>query len=220
MRLLTSLSIALAVTAAATAQNCSVAPAQRTLSNRPDFIGSFYYVMQNHLFDLNVQRDISISEIRTWTYDQGVGNPPVPNQVGNTAVVNVYTCPITRLGNETLNPANPGSPWTLLGSGTLTVVATPGESPIVFNPPLLLAAGQYGIALNYQNPIAGSNPGQLHCLGLSPNPGTPVSDQFVTYSNDSIQGTAWTGVGVDSPNLRTAPDLRFADLSGSSFWHA
>jgi hypothetical protein len=167
---LKGLSIALAVAAAATAQNCNVAPAQRTFSNRPDFIASFYYNLGNHLFDLTAQVPVSISQIRTWTYDQGVGNPVVPNQVGNTSVVDVYTCPVTRLGNETLNPANPGSPWTLLGSGTLTVVQTPGESPIVFNPPLAFPAGSYGVALRYNNPTSGLNPGPLHCLGKNPNP--------------------------------------------------
>ncbi len=203
MRSLKGLSIALAMAAAATAQNCNVAPATRTFSNRADFIASFYYVMGNHLFDLTAQVPLSISQINTWTYDSGIGNPPVPNQVGNQAVVDVYTCLTTRLGNETLNPATPGSPWTLLGSGTITIVATPGESAIVFNPPLAFPAGSYGVALNYQQPTSGTNPGQLHCLGKNPNP-TPnaVSDQFLTFSNDGIQATAWTGIGTDSPNLR------------------
>ena len=202
MRFVPGVSVALALAAAAVAQNCNVAPAQRTFSNRSDFIGSFYYTIGNHLFDLNVQRPISISQIATWTYDQGVGNPVVPNQVGNTAQVDVYTCPTTRVGNETNAPTNPGSPWTLLGSGMITIVATPGESAIVFNPPLALPAGQYGVALNYLPSTMGMNPGGLHCLGLSPNPAMAVSDQFLTFSNDGIQQTAWAGNGQDSPNLR------------------
>jgi len=192
----------LGLAASAVAQNCTVPPAQRTFSNRADFGASFYYNLGNHLFDLNVQRNIAISQIATWTYDQGQGNPVVPNQVGATGVVNVYTCPTTRIGNESNAPTNPGSPWVLLGSGTITVVATPGESTIVFNPPLVLPAGQWGVALNYLPTTNGPNPGPLHCLGVSPNPNQPVSDQFLTYSNDSIQQTAWTGAGTDSPNLR------------------
>lgn len=199
MRSVQALSIALAISAVATAQNCSVAPAQRTFSNRDEFIGSFYYNMANHFFDLNVQVPITISSMSTWTYDQGVGNPVVPNQVTATGTVEVYTCPTTRTGNETLGP---GAPWTLLGTGIITVVATPGESPIVFSPPLALAAGQYGVAVRYLPTTTGPNPGPLHCLGKAPNPFTPVSDQFLTFSNDSIQGVAWTGVGTDSPNLR------------------
>ena len=192
----------LGLAASAVAQNCTTPPAQRTFSNRDEFIGSFYYNLGNHFFDLAVQRNITISTIKTWTYDQGVGNPPVPNQVGGTGIVDVFTCPTTRIGNEALNPANPGSPWTLLGSGTITVVATPGESPIVFTPPLLLPAGQYGICLRYNATTTGPAPGPLHCLGKSPNPGLPVSDQFLTFSNDCIQQVAWTGAGQDSPNLR------------------
>ena len=187
----------LGLAASAVAQNCTTPPAQRTFSNRDEFIGSFYYNIGNHLFDLNAQRDITISSISTWTYDQGAGNPVVPNQVGATGTVNFYTVPTTRTGNETNQAA-----WTLLGAGTITIVATPGESQIVFNPPLVLPAGTWGCALEYLATTTGPNPGPLHCLGLSPNPGVPVSDQFLTYSNDGIQQTAWTGTGQDSPNLR------------------
>lgn len=211
MQKLPVLAALLSIAASAVAQNCTNPPAARTFSNRDEFIASFYYTLGgvanpalggNHLFDLTAQTSISISQIKTWTYDQGVGNPPVPNQVGATSVVNVYTCPTTRIGNEANAPTNPGSPWTLLGTGTITVVQTPGESPIVFAPPLALPAGSYGVAINYLPTVSGPAPGVLHCLGLSPNPALTISDQFVTYSNDAIQGTAWTGVGTDSPNLR------------------
>lgn len=195
-------SVLLGTAISAVAQTCATPPAQRTFSNRDEFEASFYYNIGNHFFDLNAQRQISISEIRTWTYDQGAGNPIVPSQVGNLATIEVYTCPNTRTGNEAINPTAPGSPWTLLGTGQLTVVATPGESPIVFNPPLVLAAGQYGVAIKYNAPTAGLNPGPLHCLGKSPNPNLPVSDQFLTFSNDGIQAVSWTGVSQDSPNLR------------------
>lgn len=201
-------SLALAVLGSAfsaIAQNCNGAPALQTFSNRSDFGASFYYGIGSHLFDLNAQVDITISGATTWLYDQGVGNPVVPNQVGNTAQVDVYTCPTTRIGSETLNPANPGSPWTLLGSGTITVVNTGvgnGESPTVFNPPLTLPAGSYGVCFVYNAPTTGTNPGPLHCLGVNPNPGLPVSDAFVTMSADSIVATAWSGPGTDSPNLR------------------
>jgi len=183
--------------------NCSGAPVAQTFSNRPDFGASFYYNIGSHLFDLNVQTPVSISAMRTWTYDTGTGNPPTPNQLGATGVVNVYTCPTTRLGNETLNPANPGSPWTLLGAGTITIADCPtNESQIVFAPPLAMPAGPFGVAVVYLPTTTGPNPGPLHCLGVSPNPGLPVSDQWLTFSNDAIQNPSWTGVGTASPNLR------------------
>ncbi len=201
-------SLALAILGSAVslaAQSCGGAAPARQFSNRAEFEASFYYLNNAHIFDLNVQVPITLSGAHTWLYDQGVGNPPVPDQVGNLSVVDVYTCPLTRIGNETNAPTNPGSPWTLLGSGTMTVVNTGvgnGESPIVFNPPLSIPAGQYGVCFVYNNPTTGLNPGPLHCLGKSPNPATPVTDGFITFSNDGIVGTAWTGVGTDSPNLR------------------
>lgn len=202
-------SFALAVlgfAAAAAAQNCNGAPGQQRFSNREEFAASFYYNLGSHIFDLDCQVPISISSMRTWLYDQGVGNPPVPNQVGNTAQVDVWVCPTTSIGNQTSNPnTNPNSPWILLGSGTITVVDTgvgDGESPIVFNPPLALGAGQWGVNVVYNAPTSGTNPGPLHCLGVSPNPGTPYTDPFLTMTNDRIVGTAWGNNGVDSPNLR------------------
>ncbi len=192
----------LAVAASAVAQNCTTPPAQRTLSNRAEFGASFYYNIGNHFFDLNAQTNVSISSIKTWTYDSGIGNPPVPNQVGATGVVNFYTCATTRIGNEAISPTAPGTPWTLLGAGVITIVATPGESQIVFATPLALPAGQWGCAVEYLATTNGPNPGLLHCLGVAPNPGLPVSDQFVTMTNDGIQAVSWTGAAAASPNLR------------------
>ncbi|HEX6813073.1 MAG TPA: hypothetical protein VF384_15720 [Planctomycetota bacterium] len=196
------------------AQTCATPPSQMTFSNRDEFVGSFYYNMGAHFADVTTQRDISISQIRTWTYDQGAGLPPVPSQVGNQGVVNVYTCPTTRLGNETTSPSAPASPWTLLGSGTITIQAQPTESAVVFTPPLTLLAGTYGIAIEYLAPTTGTNPGPLHCLGKSPNPGGVVSDQFISWSNDGIQGTAFVGGVTASPNLRVV----YTADPGSAHW--
>lgn len=193
----------LGVAASVVAQNCTTPPAQRTLSNRDEFGASFYYTLGAgaaggcHMLDMNIQRSISIDQIKTWTYDSGIGNPPTPNQVGATGTVNFYTCPTTRIGNETNLAA-----WTLVGSGTITIVATPAESTIVFTPPITIAAGQYGVALEYLPTTTGPAPGVLHCLGVNPNPNVPISDQFVTLSNDGIQGTAFVSAPTDSPNLR------------------
>ncbi len=202
------LSLALSVLGSAAcviAQNCNGAPAPQVFSNRAEFAASFYYNIGTHIFDLNAQVPITITGMRTWLYDSGAGNPPTQNQVGNTAVVDVYTCPTTRLGNETNAPTNPGSPWTLLGSGTITVVDTAvgnGESPTVFNPPLQLPAGAYGVNVVYNAPTTGQNPGPLHCLGVSPNPGGPYTDPFLTMTSDGIVATPWVGAGTASPNLR------------------
>jgi hypothetical protein len=189
-----------AASAMAQVPNCNTAPPAQVFSNRADFGADFYYNLGAHIFDLNVTAPITLTGARTWLYDQGVGNPPVPDQRGNTSIVDVYTIAGTRTGNETNQPA-----WTLIGSGTMIVTDTAvgdGESQINF-PNLAIAAGTYGVAFVYNAPTAGLNPGPLHCLGVAPAiVPPPVSDQFVTFSNEGIQGTAWTGVGVDSPNLR------------------
>lgn len=207
--------LVLGSTCAVMAQTCATPPAARTFSNRDEFVGSFYYSLDVHFADITVQRNITISQIRTWTYDQNAGAPtPLPTQVGNQAVVNVYTCPNTRTGSELIAPTAPGTPWTLLGSGTLTVVAQPGESPVVFTPPLALAAGTYGLAIEYMQPTTGTNPGQLHCLGKSPNPMITVTDQFISWSNDGIQQNAWTSGTQDSPNLR----VTYTPEASSAHW--
>jgi len=183
----------------AVAQNCTTPPAQRTFSNRDLFGSTNYSTLATYLFDLNAQRNIAISSMSTWMNDQG---QQTPNQVGATTQVDVYTCPTTRIGNESNGPTNPGSPWTLLGSGILTIAANPTESNVVFNPPLNLASGAYGVAVNVLTPTTGPNPGPVHCLSIFPNPGLIVSDQFLTFSNEGIQGTPWSGVGAGAFNLR------------------
>ncbi|HEX5052124.1 MAG TPA: hypothetical protein VFZ65_10150, partial [Planctomycetota bacterium] len=193
----------LGTTLSGVAQNCTAAPSAQTFSNRVEFASNYYYALGNYLFDLTTQTPITISSMKTWNYDQGIGNPPVPNQVGATGMVKVYTCPTTRVGNETNAPTNPGSPWTLLGTGTVVVALQPAESVITFAPPLSLPVpGSYGVAMEWVPTTSGPNPGPLHCLGVSPNPGTPYTDQFLTMSNDGIQQTSWAGTGQDSPNLR------------------
>lgn len=208
MRYLPVLLVMANLAAGGVAQGCAVPSPQQTFSNRTEFVGSFWYNLGQYFFDLDVQRPIAIDGFRTWNFDAGQGNPVVPTQVGNQGVIRVYRCATSRIGNETTSPTAPGSPWTLLGTGTLTVVdARFGESPIVFNPPLQLAAGQHGIAIEFVPTTTGQNPGPLHCLGVNPNPNTPVADAFVTFRNDGIQqgwpvGTPFTGSVTDSVNLR------------------
>src|SRR5262245_23187188 len=123
-------------TAASLFAQCAGGPPAATFSTRSDFVGSFYYGSTTagaslvQLFDLTVGQTVTIPTIRGLTYDQGIGNPVVPNQVGAVATVKLYTCATTWTGNQNQNPSTtpPGTPWTLVGTGSMTVVATPGES--------------------------------------------------------------------------------------------
>ena len=199
----------LGITGALAAQ-CGAAPSL-TLSTRTEFTASFFYgpylsatTPLVQFSDWTINSPISITSMRATTYDQGdVGSPP--NQVGATAVVNVYTCATTWAGNQLLDPSShpAGTPWTLAGTGQITVAAWPAESPISFATPVALTPGTYGVALEWRATTSGPNPGSLHTLGVSPNSIPTASDQFLTLTNQGIQNTGWvTGVLPAGLNLR------------------
>ena len=209
MQKLSILATTLLATAAPTiAQGCSGPAPNQLFSNREEFAVNYYYQLGSMLFDIDAQVDLSINSFSTWSYDQGAGNPVVPNQVGGTGPVQFYAVPTTFLGSETLDPAVPGSPWLNLGTGLITIAAYPGaESQIVFSTPVTLPAGQWGVALVFEPTTTGPNPGLVqHCLAIAAA-ATPSSDDFVTMSNQVIQGTAWTGNGGGNPNLRMNYDV-------------
>ena len=201
----------LGLAAAAVAQNpnCNGAPPAQSISFTDPFAASFYYGnlngdSMNYFFDADVQSPITVTSMTVTTYDQGVGNPVVPNQVGNTAVVNIYTCPTTRTGNEgaATAPGQPNSPWTLVGSGTLTVVAWPAGSPIAITTPFTIPAGVYGVAVEVL-PVAAPQPNAsgLHCLGVSPSVNPTPGDSFLSISNQGIQQTGWTNAAPPGVNV-------------------
>ncbi|MDO8349403.1 MAG: hypothetical protein Q7T30_04145 [Planctomycetota bacterium] len=180
------------------AQNCNGAPPSATIACRDPFSASFYYgnltnSSYNLYFDAVLQSPVTITGMRATCYDQGAGNPVVPNQVGGTAPVNVYSIAGTRMGNE-----GSATGWTLLGTGTITVVAWAGESPITFTTPIAVPAGTFGFAIEVLPTTTGPLPGTgLHCLGVSPYPNVPITDSFWSITNEGIQQTAWVlGAGA------------------------
>ncbi|MCA8977293.1 MAG: hypothetical protein KDC98_21405 [Planctomycetes bacterium] len=208
------------------AQNCNTAPPAQTLATyRPwqatNYFGNVAGNTMNLMVDIDVQSPITINSMNVTTYDQGVGSPVVPNQVGNVARVNIYLIPTTRSGNETNMAA-----WglTTLGqpdiSADLTIVAWNGDSPInnfqdaLGNPQQFnIAPGQYGMCIEYVpttwtgTPLAAQNPGSLHCIGVATNPGTTWGDQFLSMTNDGMCQNGWQTVdpltGAIGPNVGT-----------------
>ncbi len=202
------------------AQNCNVSPPASSIRTHSPWAASFYYGnlvdrTLNQYIDIDLQSPVEITGMNVTTYDQGVGNPVVPDQQGNKAEVRIYLIPTTRVGNE-------GGPaaWGIDAAGTgtadglpeiyadLTVVAWNGDSPIdnfrdaAGTPmPFLLPAGQYGMCIEAiptswtGTPlVVAANVGAIHTIGVSPNPGTTWSDQFITLSNDGIQQEGWQEV--------------------------
>lgn len=234
-------SLALAVAATSTiamAQNCAGSPPPSDIRTYDPWAASFYYgnLVDNSLgqfIDIDLASPIEITGMNVTTYDQGAGNPVVPDQVGNIAEVRIYLIPGTRVGNETMR-ANWGIDATGAGTadgepevlGELTVVAWNGDSPIANfkdpvtgNPtPFLLPAGQYGMCIQvipttYTNTplVVTANRGAIHTIGVSPNPAITWSDQFITLSNDGIQQNGWhtvdaTGAVIDNATPNGAQD--------------
>lgn len=203
------------------AQNCNQAPSSQTIPTENPYAVSFYggqsapapagYTGMAEYTDMVLSGTVTITAIRKSTYDQGVGNPVNPNQVGNQAIVNIYTCPTTWTGNQFTRPGTPTSTWTLQTTGTLTVVAWNALSPIVLTQPITLGAGSYGLCIETTPPTTGANAGPLHCLYNS----TAVtnSDQFVAFRNCGIQNNSFT-TGTFSGTINMEMDYLPAANSG------
>jgi hypothetical protein len=181
---------------------CTGAPPASAIKTREDWAASFYYgnLTNNDLvmfFDAVVTAPLTVTSMATVTYDQGAGNPVVPNQVGANTNVNIWQVPTTWTGNTAADPGAGGTPWTLLGTGTLTVVAWPGTSPIAVGTPFVLPVGTYGIAVEVEPSTSGPAPGAMHTLGVNPDPFPVATDPYMTISNQAIQQTGWTG-GVNT----------------------
>ncbi|MCR9248014.1 MAG: hypothetical protein NXI31_23530 [bacterium] len=222
------------------AQTCNTSPPASSIRTYDPWAASFYYGNTanntlNQFIDISCASPITITSMNVTTYDQGAGNPVVPDQTGNVAEVRIYLIPVTNVGNE---GSIAGWGIDAAGNGTadglpeviaeLTIVAWNGDSPIVnFKDPATglptsfdIPAGDFGMcieaiptswtgtaSLPQTQTIA--NPGALHTIGVSPNPNMTWSDQFITLSNDGIMTNGWQTVdatGTLVPNA--APTVK------------
>lgn len=202
------------------AQACTGPAAPRTFASQDPFGADFFFgpapgtqASCNLLFDLEVQVPIAVSAMRGTTYDQGVLGTQLPDQVGATAAVNVWTIPTTHVGAHASTAA-----WTLVATGTLTVTAWPAAAPIAFAAPFALPAGTFGVAIEMLPTTAATSPhpGSLHPLGMSPDPTPVAGDQFVTMRNEGIQQVGW---GAAAPSV-AGIDLEFDYTAdpGAAHW--
>ncbi|MEC8652175.1 MAG: hypothetical protein VXY92_06405 [Planctomycetota bacterium] len=219
------IALALLATAGAAYAQCNAIQAAEIRTFSP-WQASFYYLSTNgatlnQYVDVDMAAPLTINQIFTTTYNQGVGNPVVPDQQGNVAEVRIYTCPTTHVGSEATPTA-----WTQVATGEMTVVAWNGDCPITnFKDPatgapftFTLPQGQYGVCIEYipttwqgtanlpQTNVPLLNPGELAVIGFSPlaYPDPLGGDQFIQMSNGGIQTAGWQVVdavtGALAPN--------------------
>ncbi|MCA8964523.1 MAG: hypothetical protein H6838_19260 [Planctomycetes bacterium] len=196
-----------------------------SLYGHPNFPNSPPPTYQGFSFLIDMQPlvDIEISQIDLDLYDDGnlvQVNPTTtvtsPNQVGATTPVTFYLFPgTTWVGNETNAPA-----WGPLGTGTLTVSTFHTDSAIVFNPPVMLPAGSWGIAIQVPPTTTGPNPGPLHPMLI---PSTvvppPYTDGVLTMVNVQFQRDSWTA-SLTTPAHEQSLEFHYTALSGYSNWTA
>ncbi len=175
------------------------------------------------LIDMQPLVDIEISRIDLDLYDDGnlvqintTTTVTSPNQVGATVPVTFFLFPgATWVGNETNTPA-----WGPLATGILTVAAHHTDSAIVFNPPFLLPAGSWGIAIQVPQTTTGPNPGPLHPMLI---PSTvippPYTDGVLTMTNVQFQRESWTA-SLTTPAHEQSLEIHYTAMSGYSNWTA
>ncbi len=175
------------------------------------------------LIDMQPIVDIAISRIDLDLYDDGnlvqvnsTTTVTSPNQVGATTTVTFYLFPgPSWVGNE-LNQAA----WGPLGTGTLTVAPHHTDSQILFNPPVLLPAGSWGIAIQVPPTTTGPNPGPLHPMLINPTTPTlplPYTDGVLTMTNVQFQRESWTQAPVSAAHQQSI-EIHYAPQTGYANW--
>lgn len=205
-------SLLLVLTLAGTAANlfaqatCASGSASRSLPTQSPFGGNNLYGHPNYplaapgsyigwsyLIDVTSAAPITINRIDTRLFDDGgnvntgTGTFVQPNQVGNTALVRVYTCATSYTGNHMTPPTVPPSaPWTLAGTGMLTVAVNTAPSIIDFAPtvipgttsPISIPPGiTQGMAIVVEQCLPTGPNGQTN---VNPWPTHPMLDPAVT----------------------------------------
>lgn len=170
--------------------------------------------------DLAANADLSVSQIDfrlnddgflryTWGVAPGVAGGI--GLVGQTTQVDVYMTPSTWKGDwpttsgnvaKALVPPGPGSPWTLLTTGTLTVQRYREHSPAVMLQPFTVPQGTNGFAfvinpvttpvpaITYQQPPYALHP-SLILPSSAPGVSLTASDQFLSITNQDVTNQAF-----------------------------
>lgn len=198
------------------------------------------------LCDLAANADLLVSQIDYKLRDDGSvrfnwgiapGVPGGPGLVGQTVAVEVYSTPGTWQGTWTtptgtvakiLVPPGPGSPWTLVATGTLTVQPYTVHSAAVFATPFVVPVGTNGFAFQLgpvTTPVPhityASAPYALHpsLLLTAAAPGAVItaSDQFLAITNEDLTNQAF--VTLPLPNQKSALfDLHYTVAETAAYY--
>ncbi len=139
-----------------------------------------------------------------------------PGMLGQTSQVRVYMTPGTWQGTWTgttpkvqVQPG-PGSPWTLLGIGTLTVRPYYEHSPAVFATPFTIPVGTNGFAIvigpvttpvphiTYAQPPYALHPSLL-IRGFAPGSAVEAHDQFLSITQQDFATQAFVSLPLPNP---------------------
>lgn len=213
--------------------NCSAGAAPATtLATMNPFAGTSLYGHPNYpnpvpptfpgfsfVFDVQALGDIEFSIIDLDLYDDGnlvqvnsTTTVTSPNQVGATVPVTLYLLSNpTWLGTGAeLTQAS----WVPLAVGTLTVANYHQDSQIVFNPPVVFPAGNWGALLQVPPTTTGPNPGPLHPM-LNPNTTTQgvYIGPALTVQNLQFQRESWTQT-LASPSHTQSIEFHYQAVTG------
>jgi hypothetical protein len=198
------------------------------------------------LCDLTANADLLVSRIDyklrddgsvRWNWGPAPGVPGGPGLVGQTATVEVYATPGTWQGTWTtptgpvakmLVPPGPGSPWTLLATGTLTVRPYTDHSEAIFATPFQVPVGTNGFAfvlgpvtapvphITYAQPPYALHPSLL-LQASAPQIPLTASDQFLSITNEDLTNQAFALLPL--PNVKSALFELHYTVAADAAWY-
>ncbi|HEX6810775.1 MAG TPA: hypothetical protein VF384_04045 [Planctomycetota bacterium] len=197
--------------------NAAIPPIPQNLP--PGYHGHGSYVNLTANADLVVsQIDYRLNDDGFLRFNWGIapGVTGGPGMVGQTTELRVYMTPGTWQGTwagptpKIQVPPGPGSPWTLVGTGTLTVRPYNEHSPAVFATPFTVPAGTNGFAIvvtpittpvphiTYATPPYALHP-SLMVRAFAPGAPAEAHDQFLSITQQDFATQAFVSLPLPDP---------------------
>lgn len=235
MRLLPAVPVLVCASASLLAQsNCTTGPSpSTTFATQNPFAGGSLYGHPNYpnppgpsytgfsfLMDIDARVPIDITGIDIDLYDAGgqvsLGNGTLvtsPNQVGSTALVDLFFLPGTWNGNELTQAA-----WIPVGTGFVTVGNPHAASPAVFAAPVTIPSGPWALAFVVYQTTGGPAPGPLHPM-VDPTTVVPPVYNYSVFDlvNVVFQRESWTATLAPAAHTQNLA-IHFSTQQGYAGW--